>query len=48
MNSSTEDRLHAALQAHAEDFTASQDAWQQLAARTERAGGRAIAAITLI
>jgi hypothetical protein len=34
MNSTTEDRLRAALQAHAEDFTASQDAWQQLAART--------------
>jgi hypothetical protein len=41
MNSTTEDRLRAALQAHAEDFTVSQDAWQQLAARTEGTSSRA-------
>jgi hypothetical protein len=33
-----EDRLRAALQARAQDFTASQDAWEQLQARGQAAG----------
>jgi hypothetical protein len=40
--SPVEDRLRAALQAHAEDFTASGDAWQQLQGRTQGTANRTI------
>jgi uncharacterized membrane protein len=39
--SPVEDRLRAALQARAEDFTASGDAWQQLQARNQATASRA-------
>lgn len=40
--SPVEDRLRAALQARAQDFTARQDAWQQLQARNQAAASRTI------
>jgi hypothetical protein len=40
--SPVEDRLRAALHAHAEDFTAGLDAWQQLQARTQGTASRTI------